>query len=186
MIVLIETITKSHVMKRSILLLAFAFALITGVQAQALTLPQASPKGKVMQTIGITDAYLVYHRPAVNDREIWGTLVPYDQVWRTGANQNTVISFSDNVMIEGQKLHAGKYGLHMIPGEEKWTVIFSNNHTSWGSFSYNPAEDALRVEVTPKQLANPVEMLTFSFENVTPTAATCVLSWNASCGTFPG
>jgi len=156
-------------------------ALIAGsllIQAQSVTLPQASPKAKTLQTIGLTDVAVIYHRPSVNDRDIWGALIPYNQVWRAGANENTVIILSDDVEIGGKSLAAGKYGLHMIPGEEECTVIFSKNATSWGSFSYNPSEDALRVTVKPQEASAHHEMLTFSFENVTLESAECVLSWD--------
>ena len=81
---------------------------------------------------------------------VWGGVVPYGQVWRAGANENTTIKFTDPVTIEGKPLPKGTYGLHMIPGENEWTVIFSNNSTSWGSFTYDQAEDALRVTVKPQ------------------------------------
>jgi len=83
----------------------------------------------------------------VNNRIIWGTLVPYGQVWRARANENTTIAFSDPVMIEGKPLEKGTYGLHMIPTENNWSIIFSKNATSWGAFTYDQKEDALRVTV---------------------------------------
>lgn len=165
-------------MKQLITLIAFCVAGALVLDAQVVTtIPQVSPKAKVMQTVGLTDIAVVYHRPSVKDREIWGHLVPYDQVWRAGANENTVIYFSDDVEVEGHGLSAGKYGLHMIPGEESWTVIFSRNHTAWGSFSYDPKDDALRVQVQPRKAAQHHEMLAFNFDDVTSEEVTCVLSW---------
>ena len=102
------------------------------------------------QQVGVTDITITYHRPVVNGRKIWGGLVPTGQVWRAGANENTTIEFSTPVSIEGKPLPAGTYGLHMIPGENEWTVIFSRNYTSWGSFSYDEKEDALRVTAKPQ------------------------------------
>ena len=123
-------------------------------QSSVLDLPLQSQSAEVSQTIGITDIAIKYHRPLVNDRKIWDELLPYGKVWRAGANINTTISFSDPVTIEGQPLDKGTYGLHVIPNIEEWTVIFSKNSTSWGSFTYDQSEDALRVTVTPR----PAEM----------------------------
>ena len=115
-----------------------------------IKVPDASPAASVGQTIGLTQVKISYHRPAVNKREVWGKLVPYNEVWRAGANENTTISFSSDVTVGGQKLAAGTYGLHMLPTEKDWTVIFSNMANAWGSFSYDPKEDAARVTVTPQ------------------------------------
>ena len=150
---------------------------ITRAQTQLTTTPNASPKAWVGQTIGLTDVKVVYYRPAVKDREVWGKLVPMNTVWRAGANDNTVIKFSDDVKIEGQELKAGVYGLHIIPSEEESTIIFSNNSTAWGSFSYTPDEDALRVTVKNQKAGHFYEFLTFEFEQLTPTSAVCALNW---------
>src|SRR3974377_2446327 len=114
-----------------------------------LKLPRASQHALITQRIGLTDITINYHRPLANGRQVWGKLVPYGQVWRAGANENTTITFTDPVTIEGQALDKGTYGLHMIPGENEWTVIFSKDSNDWGSFSYKQAEDALRVPVKP-------------------------------------
>ena len=119
-------------------------------QSFLLDLPRPSQHAVITQRIGITDVTINYHRPMVNKRKVWGGLVPYGQVWRAGANENTTIKFTDPVTVEGKPLPKGTYGLHMIPGENEWTVIFSNNSTSWGSFTYDQAEDALRVTVKPQ------------------------------------
>ncbi|MGH9546931.1 MAG: DUF2911 domain-containing protein [Terriglobales bacterium] len=146
-------------------------------QSFVLDLPRASQHAVVMQRIGITDVTINYHRPMVNKRKIWGGLVPYGQVWRAGANENTTIQFSDPVTIEGQALAKGTYGLHMIPGENEWTVIFSRNSTSWGSFTYDQAEDALRVTVKP-QTTDLHEALTYDFDDVTPDSSVITLRWD--------
>ena len=114
-----------------------------------LTLPQPSQAASAGQRVGLTDITVTYHRPAVNKREIWGKLVPYGQVWRAGANENTVITFSTPVSVGGHALPAGSYGLHMIPAEREWTVIFNRESKAWGSFFYDQADDAARVTVTP-------------------------------------
>ena len=118
------------------------------LQAQTvLDLPRPSQSASVSQRVGIADIAIHYSRPLVKNRKLWGGLVPYDQVWRAGANENTTISISDQVKIESELLPAGTYGLHMIPHERDCTIIFSKNSSSWGSFTYNPSEDALRVTV---------------------------------------
>lgn len=147
------------------------------VAQSGITVPQASQKIQFTQTIGLTDVSLVYHSPAVKGREIADKIVPMGQVWRAGANENTTINLSHDATIAGEALAAGTYGLHMIPGESEWTVIFSHNSTSWGSYSYAENEDALRVQVKPYE-GNSVEYLTYSFENRTNDGATLVLAWD--------
>src|ERR1700685_1836562 len=139
-------------------------------QSLVLDLPLQSQRAEVSQRIGITDITIEYHRPLVNDRKVWDGVVPYGKVWRAGANINTTIKFSDSVMIEGKPLDKGTYGLDMIPNADEWTIIFSKNSTSWGSFTYDPAEDALRVTVKPK----PTDMhnaLTYDFDELQPDSA---------------
>ena len=136
---------------RPVFLLVASLLLVglCAAQSMVLDLPRQSQRATVSQRLGITDVSITYHRPLVNNRKVWGTLVPYRQVWRAGANENTIIAFSDPVMIEGKPLEKGIYGLHMIPAENEWTIIFSKNSTSWGAFTYDQKEDALRVTVKP-------------------------------------
>ena len=141
-----------------------------------LTLPQLSQKASVTQTIGLTDITIDYHRPLVKGRKIWGVLVPYNKVWRAGANENTTISFSDNVKINGMELPAGKYGFHTIPTENEWTIIFSKDNAAWGSYFYDPNHDALRIKVKP-QTADFVEALTFTFTDPTANSVEVNLHW---------
>jgi len=159
----------------AVLSLLFAAGLCQA-QSALLNIPRQSQHSVLTQRIGITDITINYHRPLVNGRKIWGDLVPYGQVWRAGANENTTIAFSDPVTIEGQPLDKGVYGLHMIPGENEWTVIFSHAATSWGSFTYKQAEDALRVKVKP-QPADMHNALTYDFDKLTPTSAVVELEW---------
>jgi hypothetical protein len=130
----------------------------------------------VSQRVALTDVTITYHRPLVGGRKVWGAMVPYGQVWRAGANENTTIEFSDPVQIEGQTLAKGVYGLHMIPGADSWTLIFSKNATSWGSFSYDQKEDALRVTVKPA-VGEMHEALTYDFDDVKPDSAVVTLRW---------
>jgi Protein of unknown function (DUF2911) len=141
-----------------------------------LDLPRQSQHALVSQRIGITDITINYHRPLANGRQIWGKVVPYGQVWRAGANENTIITFTDPVTIEGQPLDKGTYGLHMIPGENQWTVIFSKSFKDWGSFAYNQEQDALRVTVKP-QAAELHDALAYDFDDVKPDSTVVTLRW---------
>jgi Protein of unknown function (DUF2911)/Tetratricopeptide repeat len=141
-----------------------------------LNLPRASQHALVTQRIGITDITVNYHRPLANGRQIWGKVVPYDKVWRAGANENTTITFSDPVTIEGQALDKGTYGLHMIPGESQWTVIFSKDAKAWGSFSYKQEDDALRVTVKP-QAAEMHDALVYDFDDVKADSTVVTMRW---------
>jgi hypothetical protein len=142
-----------------------------------LTLPRQSQHALITQRIGITDITVNYHRPLANGRQIWGKVVPYGQVWRAGANENTTITFTDPVTIEGQPLDKGTYGLHMIPGENEWSVIFSKDSAAWGSFSYKQDDDALRVKVKP-QTAELHDALAYDFDNVKPDSTVVTMRWD--------
>src|SRR5216683_1169110 len=148
----------------------------SGGQAIELRLPTISQRAITTQRIGLTDVTVNYCRPLVGGREIWGKAVPYGQVWRSGANENTTISFTDDVSVEGHALPAGTYGLHTLPTADQWTIIFSKNSTSWGSFSYDEKEDALRVTVKPHP-AELVEALEYSFDDPKPDSVAVTLRW---------
>ena len=151
-------------------------ASVCHAQSALLDLPRDSQHATVIQRIGITDITINYHRPLVKGRQIWGKVVPYGQVWRAGANENTAITFTDGVSIEGQPLAKGTYGLFMIPAENEWTIIFSKEHTAWGSFTYTQADDALRVTVKP-QTSDIREALTYDFDDVKADSAVATLRW---------
>ena len=157
-------------------LLMTAMAGVSPAQSFVLDLPLQSQGAEVSQRIGITNISIKYHRPLAKDRKIWDGLVPYGKVWRAGANENTTITFSDPVTIEGKPLDKGTYGLHMIPNANEWTIIFSKNFTSWGSFTYNQAEDALRVSVKPIA-ADMHNALTYDFDQLQPDSAVVELEW---------
>jgi len=154
-----------------------------GSQATELKLPLISQHGAVTQAIGLTIVTIDYHRPLVGGREIFGKTVPYGKVWRAGANENTTITFSDDVSVEGKPLPAGTYGLHMIPDKEQWTIIFSKNSTSWGSFSYDEKEDALRVNVKPGA-GEMFDVLTYTFDDVKVDSAAATLRWDKAVVPF--
>jgi hypothetical protein len=138
--------------------------------------PRASPRATVTQTVGTTEVSIAYNRPGVKGRAIWGDLVPYDRVWRTGANEATTITFADEVTIAGTKLPAGTYGLFTIPGRSEWTFVLNKGAKLWGAYEYKQAEDVLRVKATPS--AAPFsERLTFTFANVETESADVVLAW---------
>src|ERR1700740_3709454 len=165
-------LTHPKIFTLSLGLLAFT----STVRAQNdLNLPDVSQAAEVKQRIALTDVTINYHRPLVKGRKIWGGLVPYGQVWRAGADENTTFEVSDPVTIEGQALPKGVYGLHAIPTADTWTIIFSKTNTGWGSYSYKQDEDALRVTVKPHPLQEKEEALEFEFENLKPTAATVTL-----------
>ena len=166
-------------MRKTILALAMTLALPIGAQqpqAPQLKTPRPSPKAVVTQTIGFTDVTITYSRPAARGRQIFGGLVPYDKVWRTGANEATTISFSDDVTINGQALPKGTYSLHTIPGKDQWTIIFNKVANQWGSFNYDQAQDALRVTAKPHG-DEYNELMTFAIPKVTPDEATVEIKW---------
>lgn len=172
-------------MQKVSLLTVFSIVLLSAALSPAqtatgetimLNLPRASQHALVSQRIGITDITINYHRPVANGRQIWGKIVPYGEVWRAGANENTIITFTDPVTIEGQPLDKGTYGLHMIPSESEWTVIFSKNSSAWGSFTYKQEEDALRVKVKP-QTSEPHDALAYDFDDVKPDSALVTMRW---------
>lgn len=170
-------------------ILTFIFALSGNAQ---LTLPRDSQRQEIAQTVGDTRIAIVYHRPNTKGRaNIFGCestdvvpiggktypcLVPYKQVWRAGANENTTFEVTNDVMIAGQKLPAGKYGFHAIPNRDDWTLIFSKDNDKWGSYSYDATKDQVRVQVKPIK-ADHRETLTYDFENVTANTAQVTLRW---------
>jgi hypothetical protein len=154
-----------------------ALLLPAAAGAQAPTTPRPSPNASVSQYIGITEVTVTYSRPGVKGRAIWGKLVPYGEVWRTGANENTTIRFSTPVRIEGKDLPAGLYGLQTIPGADDWVIIFSKDADQWGAFSYKPERDALRVHVKPVAASSSQEWMGFSFRDLNEGSAVLELRW---------
>ncbi len=155
----------------------FQLAAVASPAQQQLNLPRPSPAASVSQTVGITNVEIHYSRPSIKGRTLWGDLVPYNEVWRAGANENTTITFSTPVKIGGKELPAGTYGLQMIPTPNDWTVIFSKDADQWGAFNYKPENDALRTQVKPRTVADSLERMRFTFEDVTDNSAAVVLRW---------
>jgi hypothetical protein len=184
--------------------LLFIVCAISYASAQAPTvrLPRPSQKASIMQTIGVTDVTITYSRPGVKGRQIWGDpipaqaatkgeatlddqnvrpkgapIVPYGHVWRTGANEATQFEVSDDVLINGQKLAAGKYSLHTIPTKDEWTIVFNGTANQWGSFNYDPAKDTLRVKAKPQWVSDNQEWLEYSIPVVGPNSAQVLIRW---------
>lgn len=156
-------------------LVGFTLALAGPARAD-LVLPRISPNASVTQTIGVTDLTVTYSRPGVKGRTIWGELVPYDKPWRTGANDATTFTTTDDIRVAGEPLPAGTYSLFTIPAIGAWTVIFSRQHDLWGAFDYDEKQDALRVPAVPTS-AEPTEWMQFTFEDLTPNSANLTLRW---------
>ena len=163
---------------KTLLILALAASVNSDLKAQALNMPQASTSQTVNQNFGLGKITLNYSRPNVKGRQVFGALAPYGEVWRTGANSATLISFSEDVKVEGQNLPAGEYGLFTIPGKNEWTIIFNKGSKQWGSYTYKETDDVLRVKVKPTALKDKVESFTIQFANVYPTAAQLQLMWD--------
>ncbi|GJQ32196.1 MAG: hypothetical protein HBSAPP04_10350 [Ignavibacteriaceae bacterium] len=149
---------------------------ISSLQAQAPAVPAASPAASLYQVIGISEVTVKYARPAVKGRTIYGGLVPYGEVWRTGANTNTTITLTHEATIGGVKVAAGTYGLFTIPGTSEWTVILSKDNTNWGSGNYKKENDAARFTVKPEKVSN-VELLTFNFDTVDSDKGYLTIAW---------
>ncbi len=165
-------------MKRMDCLHVFLILIFTSViTAQQFDTPRPSPKATVMQVIGVTEVTIHYCRPGVKGRTIWGELVPYNQVWRTGANEVTSITFSDPVKVNGNKLDAGTYGIHTIPTENEWSIMFSGNTQVGGSSAFNEDNVVLRLNVKPQETTFK-ETMTIVFMDVTENSAEVVLLWD--------
>lgn len=159
------------------ILLSLAPIILFAQIPTSLSLPQASPLEERSITIGLTKISLEYSSVGIKEREIWGGLIPFGEVWRAGANKNTVFTVEDDVLINGKPLAAGSYGFHTIPGENEWVLIFSNNNEAWGSYFYNELEDALRVSVPVKEMDNTYEWMKFAFSKYTATSVDISLKW---------
>jgi hypothetical protein len=158
------------------LFISATLPLVAQQTAPALKLPRLSQHQVITQTVGLTDVTVDYSRPVAKGRAIFGALVPYDQVWRTGANEATQITFSEDVTIDGRPLAKGVYSLHTIPGKDSWTLAFNKVAKQWGSFTYDAAQDALRVTAKP-QKGPFAELFTITFPDVTSDSAVVALRW---------
>lgn len=157
------------------ILLTILLAISSQIFSQ-IDLPRLSPKAAVSQTIGYTEISVEYSRPSVHGRKIWGDLVPYNKVWRTGANEATVIQFTTDVSINGNKIPAGRYSLFTIPNEKEWTIIFNKVDKQWGAFNYKEDQDLIRFNVTPTENEF-VESLIYYFSDITSNSVLLNIAW---------
>jgi len=185
----------------SLALVLFVVLAAPLASAQVRT-PRPSQKASVMQTIGVTDVTITYSRPGVKGRTIWGDplpeqastkgeatlddqnvrpkgapIVPWGHAWRTGANEATQFVVSDDVLINGQKLPAGSYSLHTIPTKDEWTIIFNSVANQWGSFTYDPAKDTLRVKAKPQWVSENKEWLEYWIDPINDSSAEVSIRW---------
>jgi hypothetical protein len=193
----------SSLKRSSVSIFAALFILCIAASAFAqISVPRPSQKASVTQTIGVTDVTITYSRPGVKGRTIWGDplpeqakvtgettldnqnerpkgapIVPWGHVWRTGANEATTFTVTDDVLINGQKLAAGSYSLHTIPTKDEWTIVFNGTANQWGSFSYDPAKDTLRVNAKPQWVNDNQEWLAFNIEPVGEDSAQVNIRW---------
>jgi Protein of unknown function (DUF2911) len=147
-------------------------------QAPKIDFPAPSPASTLKQRIGLTDIEIVYSRPGVKGRPIFGGLVPFGEVWRTGANQATKVTFSTPVKLNGADIPAGTYGLFTIPGEKEWTIIINKGAAQWGAYRYEQTNDLVRIKATPVAIAEQAETFTIGFGNIRDESATLYLLWD--------
>jgi hypothetical protein len=162
---------------KTLLLIALAAALQSDLQAQGLKMPAPSTTQTLTQAFGLGKISITYSRPNVKGRKIFGGLEPYGEVWRTGANSATIITFSEPIKIEGTEVAAGEYGLFTIPGPSEWTVIISKGAKQWGAYTYKESDDVLRVKVKAAKLKDKVETFSIQLTDVYPTTAKLQLTW---------
>jgi hypothetical protein len=163
------------------ILIALAIILAPFATEAQIKTPQASPKGYIKQTVGLTDVEVTYSRPGARGRAVFGNLVPFGKLWRTGANENTIINFSDDVVIDGKTLKKGKYAIYTIPKIESWEVIFYLSTDNWGlPENWNDAYVALRTTVKEDALPTPLETFTIGINGLDPNFGYLDMAWENS------
>ncbi|MCR9015600.1 DUF2911 domain-containing protein [Aquiflexum gelatinilyticum] len=163
---------------KSILLQFILFATFSTLAiGQQIQMPQASPSATISQKIGLTDVIIEYSRPSTKGRKIFGELVPFGEVWRTGANAATIINFKNEAKVEGNLIPAGSYALYSIPGKTEWTIILSKNTKLWGAVGYDPKDDLVRFNVKPGKTGQKYETMEINFVDMTDTGATIAMKW---------
>jgi hypothetical protein len=166
--------------KAKLLILFVVFISFGGINAQQIQMPQASPAAQITQKVGLTDVSVEYSRPSMRGRKIFGELVPFGEVWRTGANAATILTFSTDVKIEGNAVPAGSYALYSIPGKTEWTMILTSNTKLWGAVGYSDADDVLRFRVKPGKTGQKYETMEINFVDITDTGSTIALKWETT------
>jgi len=162
-------------MQRFFLSLLFC-SLFGGLFAQ-IQIPASSPASTLSQMVGLSKVTIEYNRPSVKNRKVFGDLVPYGKVWRTGANKITTITFDKDVLVNGQKIAAGTYGFCTIPGQKEWTLIFNSDNQQWGTYGYDQKKDVLRLTAKPERRIVKQEHLTIGFDAFTAMSSDIVISW---------
>ena len=166
-----------------VLFIVLAAALSNIINAQDAPKPKPSPLCKISQDIALTNVTIEYSRPGAKGRKIFGGLVPFDKVWRTGANAATKITLKQDATIGGKDIPARDYSIYTIPGENEWTVMFNNKLD--GGMNYPEGDDQIRFQVKPEKLTDFVETFTIEFSDITDTSANIVLSWENTKVKFP-
>ncbi|AOS43927.1 hypothetical protein Verru16b_00985 [Lacunisphaera limnophila] len=169
---------NNHLFRTSVALLG-GLCLAAGLYAQApkINFPAASPAATVTQRVGLTDIQINYNRPGAKGRKVFGGLVPYDHIWRTGANTATKISFSTPVKLNGTEVPAGTYELFTIPGVDEWTVIIHQNMSQWGAYAYDAKNDVARIKAKPTTLQSHLETLAIGVNDLRDESATLIIAW---------
>jgi tetratricopeptide (TPR) repeat protein len=161
---------------KKLIIIALAFCSIQ-MNAQGLKTPAKSPLASVKQAVGLGDVSIEYSRPSKSGRTVFGDVVPFGELWRTGANASTKMTFTEDVKVNGQALKAGTYAVYTIPNKEDWTIIFNKNLTLWGSDGYSETEDAARILVKTQKISDLVETFTIQFTNTKTTQITTEFTW---------
>jgi hypothetical protein len=157
---------------------------IAAIVSAQVKMPAPSPTQTIKQDFGLSSIELVYSRPAMKGRKIFGDLVPWNKVWRTGANSATRIKFNDDVMIGGQALKAGEYAIYTVPGDKQWEIIINKGSANWGTI-YKQEDDVFRIKVTPMKISEPVETFTMQFANIKPTSTDLHIMWDKTAVAIP-
>ncbi len=172
-------------MKKTLSALVFVSSLYLNSVAQQLNIPSPSPPQNVTQEFGLSSIELSYSRPGVKSRKVFGDLVPYGKVWRTGANQATTLTFGDSVIIGGTQIPPGKYGLLTIPGSDEWTIIITKQLDVTNPSAYKADQDIVRVQVRRQEFPFPVETFSILFSDITPTSCDLAIIWDKTLVALP-
>ena len=170
-------------MKYLILTLTLCLLMLTNLSAQ-IKMPQPSPKAQIMQKVGLAEVTITYSRPSTKGRKIFGDVVPFDKVWRTGANSPTKIKFDDEVIFEGNKVPAGEYTIVSIPSKTEWTLIINKDTKGNGASTYQESDDVIRLKLKPSTTANAVETFAFNFVDIGNNFATVEMTWEKTAVRF--
>jgi len=172
-------------MKKISLALLFAASVLTTANAQELKLPALSPSCKIVQEFSTSNIEISYSRPSMRGRKIFGDIVAYNEVWRTGANAATKFKFGEDVMIAGQEVKAGEYSVYTIPSNDQWEVIFNKGLSNWGTMGYDKKDDVARFMVKSETLSTPVQTFTINISNITLNSCIIELAWEKTKISIP-